>query len=232
MRKILSGLLAIALLMSTHAAQAQNAISKQRKKGKVYLSTNFDSYIFSTSILSTATKSNKWTPLRFTGFLHLGLNANYDFNDHVGLLTGFNIKNIGFTEKFDNPDRTVIRRVYTLGIPLALKIGNLGHNKTFLLLGGGVDFPFHYKIKSLESRFNNNNKTKDSEWFSNQTEQIMPYVFVGARFHPGVYLKLQYYPTNMMNTEYVSNNVKPYQDYNVNLLTMTIGFDINVTPKN
>ncbi len=227
-------LLIVGILFSSTLAFAQE---KNTPKRKVYLSSNFDSYLLTTSIMSNQRVDNKWTTPRFTLFLHLGGNVNYDFNRNFGIYTGLNIKNIGFIEKYNNPDSTAIRRSYTFGIPFGVKIGNLENNKTYLILGGGIDFPFLYKEKGFVER---NNKTKTGpEWFSDRTAQVLPYFFVGARFNPGVYLKLQYYPTNFMNQNYETtiqtptgwNAIKPYDGYNVNLVMLSLGFDINFTPK-
>lgn len=234
MKKILSLLLAVTasqLLVAQNSINTNSADS--RKKGKVYLSTNFDTYLLTSSMLSTSRLDNKWTTPRFTGFLHVGFNANYDFTHKIGIMAGLNTRNMGFIEKFDNPDYTIIRRVYTFGIPVALKIGNLEGNKTFFIIGGGVDFPFNYKEKGFVKR--SSKDYKFNEWFSNRTQQVLPYVFVGARFNPGVYVKLQYYPTNMMNTDYTTSaggmDIKPYADYKVSTTMLSLGFDIKYTAK-
>lgn len=199
---------------------------------KVYLSTNMDGYILSSSLLEKAPSSEaKITTPRFTGFLHIGFNANFDFNNNFGIYSGINIKNIGFIEKYSVLDSTVIRRAYTFGIPVGIKIGKLNYGN-YLMLGGGVDFPFNYKEKGFVKR---NDKEKFNEWFSDRTPAVMPYVFVGAHLRPGVAFKLQYYPTNFLNSDYVEINngitVMPYKDYTVNLCLLTLGFDINYRPK-
>lgn len=235
MIKHLCATLAIACLGLT-SSFAQNTITTKAAKGKFYLSTNFDTYLLSTSNLTTARVENKLTTPRFTGFFHIGFNGNYDFTSNFGLQIGLNLKNIGFIEKFSGPDYTIIRRAYTVGIPLALKFGNLEGNNTYFMVGGGVDFPIHYKEKGFSKR---SNKEKMGEWFSSRTEQVLPYVFVGARFNPGVVLKFQYYPSNFMNQDFASVEAtdlgiittKPYSDYNVNLMVLTLGFDIKYTPK-
>jgi len=234
MKKILSLLLAVS---ASQLLTAQNSINTQdaesRKKGKVYLSTNFDTYLLTSSLLSSPRVDNKWTTPRFTAFLHIGLNANYDFTSKVGIMAGLNTRNLGFIEKMDNPSYTIIRRVYTFGIPVALKIGNLEGNRTFFIIGGGVDFPFNYREKGFSKR--NPKDYKFNEWFSNRTQQVLPYVFVGARFNPGVYVKLQYYPSNMMNTNYTTTlggmTTKPYANYKVSTTMLSLGFDIKYTPK-
>jgi len=68
---------------------------------------------------------------------------------------------------------------------------------------------------------------------------LMPYVFVGGSFAPGISLKLQYYPGNFMNTDYQENMVvggvptmvKPYAGYNVNLVLLSLGMDIHYKGK-
>ena len=221
------------------AAQAQEnpgehmaKSTSKTKVGSVYLATQMDGYILSTAMYKDikVANSNIGTP-RFTAFLHIGATAHYNFNSHVGLFSGLGIKNIGFIEKFDNNDSTVKRRVYTIGLPLGLKVGNM--YGTYGMIGGGVDFPFHFKEKGFVKR---SNKVKDGEWFGQQTASVMPYVFVGAHFKPGLNVKLQYYPTNFMNPDYVKtvNNVSstPYAGYNVNLAMVTLGIDIPYRPKN
>jgi len=214
------------------SAQAFNMKAKHRPVKRVYLSSNIDGYLLSSSILQEAPGGDsKLTTPRFTGFFHIGFNANFDFNRSVGIYSGLNIKNIGFIEKNSLLDSTVIRRVYTFGIPLGLKIGKIDYGN-YLILGGGVDFPFNYKEKGFVKR---NDKEKFNEWFSDRTPAVMPYVFIGAHLRPGVAFKLQYYPTNFLNTDFAEVNngiiVRPYQDYTVNLCMVTLGFDINYRPK-
>lgn len=199
---------------------------------KVYLSTNLDGYILSSSLLekAPATEAKLTTP-RLSGFLHMGFIANFDFTRSFGIYSGLNIKNIGFIEKYSVVDSTVKRRVYTFGIPVGIKIGKIDYGN-YVMLGGGVDFPFNYKEKGFVDR---NDKDKFNEWFSDRTPAVMPYVFVGAHLRPGVAFKLQYYPTNFLNTDFVEMNktiaTLPYKDYNVNLCLLTLGFDINYRPK-
>lgn len=201
---------------------------KEHPKQKVYMSTNMDGLILSSAFLQNAAHVNgEFTTPRFTSFLHVGATANFDFNKNFGIFSGINIKNIGFIEKFNTNDSTVIRRVYTFGIPVGLKIGNLDYGN-YIMIGGGVDFPFNYKEKGFVKR---GDKDKFNEWFSNRTPSVMPYVFIGAHLRPGVAFKFQYYPSNFMNTDFVEGGIRPYKDYDVNLAMLTLGFDINYYPK-
>lgn len=231
--------LLVVSLLTFYFTQAQPKDVGTRKIGKInrlYFGLNMDSYLLSSSSLekgggaSGTPLSNEITVPRFTGFLHIGTTAHYNFSRNFGLLSGLGIKNIGFIEKVNNPDSTIIRRNYTIGIPLGLKIGDMFG--TYAMIGGGVDIPFWYKEKGFVKR---NDKHKESEWFSQRTAAVLPYVFVGARFHPGVYVKATYYPTNFMNADYATTvngvTVKPYDTYNVNLFMLSLGFDISYRPK-
>lgn len=225
--------LAAALLIFVGSFSSANAQSTENKHvNKAYWSTGIDGYILSTAIDNSVVSSHSVGTPRFTAFFHISANINYDITSHVGIFTGFGIKNIGFIEKYNNPDSTAKRRVYTFGFPLGIKLGNLRYG-SFLIAGGGVDFPFNYKEKGFIDR---GNKTKFNEWFSSRTPAVMPYVFIGAHLRPIMAVKLQYYPSNFMNPNYSQtvNNVKttPYAGYDVNLVMLTFGFDINYRPRN
>lgn len=238
MKKLLTASLA---LLCMYSAQAQDAPVKKARKshyankngkiGSVYFATQMDGYILSTAFTDLKSSNSSIGTPRFTAFLHLGTTAHINFNSNFGLFSGLGIKNIGFIEKFNNSDSTVKRRVYTIGLPLGIKIGNMFGN--YAMIGGGVDFPFHFKEKGFVKR---SNKVKEGEWFGQQTPSIMPYVFVGAHFRPGINVKLQYYPTNFLNPDYQKtvNNItyKPYDGYNINLAMVTLGIDIPYRPKN
>jgi hypothetical protein len=204
----------------------------KRPTKKAYISTDFDIFLLSTSLLQKTGSDSKLTPIRFTAIPFLGLNVNYDFGNNVGLYTGLNIKNVGFIEKSKNPDSTVKRRAYTIGIPLGLKIGKIKYGN-YVILGVGADFPFNYKEKGFTDR---GNKTKFNEWFSDRTVRIMPYAFIGVHLNPALTFKLQYYPTNFLNSDYVENTistqpVKPYEGYKVSTIMLTAGIDIPFSPK-
>lgn len=222
--------LMLLLLIVTVTGNAQSRMGHPTKK--IYFSTGMDGYILSTTLKQKAGDDIGLSTPRFTGFVNIGVNINYDFSSRMGLYTGLNIKNIGFIEKYSNPDSTVKRRVYTLGIPVGLKIGDVKYG-SYLLVGGGVDFPFNYREKGFVDR---GNKTKFNEWFSDRTPKAMPYVFVGVHLRPLLSLKLQYYPLNFMNDGYRQTALAgrpelPYRDYDVRLIMLTAGIDISYTPK-
>lgn len=216
------------ICLITSSLWAQNG-AETHEENKFYSSNGLDMALLSTSTLDRPGPGNDdgLTPVRFTLFINFGYNLNYDFSNRFGLFTGIGIKNIGFVEKFRTLDSTVKRRVYTLGVPLGMKIGNLS-KRNFIMLGGGADLAFNYREKGYIRR---GNKDKFNEWFSERTPLIMPHVFLGASFAPGVTIKAQYYPGNFLNSSFVENiggvNIQPYAGYNVNLLLFSIGFDIH-----
>ncbi|TWV99091.1 outer membrane beta-barrel protein [Chitinophaga pinensis] len=94
---------------------------------------------------------------RFTFFFNIGHNYNYDFGRNVGFFTGLNLKNIGLITKDDKDSVKLKRRVYTLGVPLGIKIGDLKKG-FFFFAGGAYDLAFNYK----EKKFINGDKKRNS----------------------------------------------------------------------
>ncbi|MCD6063796.1 MAG: hypothetical protein K0R82_1707 [Flavipsychrobacter sp.] len=207
------------------------------KEKTFYASNALDMGIFSTSTLDKPGNDDALTPLRFTWFINFGININHDFSNNFGVFSGLGIKNIGFIERHRLLDSTVKRRVYTLGAPLGIKIGNL-KKRNFVLLGVGADLAYHYKEKGFTHRLH---KDKTREWFSDRTPLIMPHVFLGASFDPGITIKAQYYFNNFLNTDFTDQipggtidgvvyppiDFKPYAGYDVNLLMFSVGFDLH-----
>lgn len=205
---------------------------------KLFLSNSFDGSLFTTAFDNGPFPLNGGvattvSTVRYTWFLNTGFNLNYDFGKTVGLFTGLGLKNIGFIEKIKPLDSTVKRRVFSLGAPLGVKIGNL-KRKNYGFIGGGVDVPINYKEKGYVRR---GNKDKINEWFSDRTASYMPYFFAGVSFDPGLYIKVQYYPNNFMNSNFtetttvngVTTVTQPYSLYDIQVLMFSIGFDIRYT---
>ena len=235
-----SALLFSALLTIAPGLQARNEADSSGvadKRQKFYRSSDMDWFVFSTTRMEKLTTGSSITTLRFTAFPNFGMNFNYDITNNIGLFTGINMKNIGFIEKTALIDSTIKRRVLTIGMPLGIKFGNF-EKHTFGFLGGGVDLPFHFKEKMYIRR---GNKDKLSEWFSNRTARIMPYVFAGFAYSPGVILKFQFYPGNFLNNGFVDRintsptgpyTAFPYADYaRTTMLLFSIGFDIHYKKK-
>lgn len=134
---------------------------------------------------------------RFSAFFHTGEQAHFQFSKNLGFYTGLGIRNVGLINKI-NDTITLKQRAYSIGIPAAIKIGNMA-KKAYLALGGEIELFFHYKQKSwIDGR---DNKVKFRDWFSNRIELINPSVFAELNFGKGNFLKLRYYPMNWLRGE-------------------------------
>ncbi len=199
-----------------------------------YLSNAFDGAIFSSAVFERPGRSRYLLPTIRFSLLNIGYHFNYDFDEHFGIFTGLGIKNLGFIEKVDRgddqDDSTIKRRVYTIGVPIGFKIGNL-QKRHYFFLGGGFDVPFNYREKGFVKR---NDKAKFNEWFSDRTPHVMPYLFAGLSYHSGSTVKLQYYPGNFFNPEFeeTTNGIttRPYRGYSAHIVSITFGFDIHSKP--
>ncbi|WP_201747860.1 hypothetical protein [Chitinophaga vietnamensis] len=164
---------------------------------------------------------------RFSLFFNIGTNFNKDFSKNFGIFTGLNIKNIGLISK-PTDSLKLKQRVYTLGIPLGFKIGDLSGGSIFFFAGAECDLAFNYK----EKQFVDGKKVhKFNEWFSDRTPLLMPSFFAGARVHPGFGLKVQYYPQNFFNKDFKTtdkgNTVYPYKNMEANLVFVTLSYNFN-----
>ncbi len=156
-------------------------------------------------------------PLRFTCFFHVGQYLHMDFSDNLGIYTGLAVRNVGLIsdEKLEVPNGTgvgtmmpdykIIRRQYTLGLPLALKLGSF-NNHFFVFGGGEIEYAFVYKEKYWKSHDRDGEKTKNVEWFASQTPDFMPSVFVGVQMPGGINVKVKYYLDNFLNNSYKSSS--------------------------
>ena len=172
--------------------------------------------------------------VRFTVFFHFGQYFHYDFNNTTGLYSGLAIRNVGMiTDEilpvsvpavqgaeimYDN--YKIVRRQYMLGLPLAFKFGSF--DKHFYAFGGAeYEMAFHLKEKfwtGTEDR--SGAKTKDTQWFSNQTPTFLPSVFAGVQFPGGINVKFKYYLTDFLDNSYkVASNSTPGAAFDVSDLT-------------
>ncbi|MBO9729258.1 MAG: hypothetical protein J7623_11535 [Chitinophaga sp.] len=164
---------------------------------------------------------------RFTLFFNIGTNFNKDVTRHLGFFTGLNLKNIGLISKpYDS--LKLKQRVYTIGIPLGFKIGDLSGGSFFFFAGGEIDLAINYKEKQF---INGKKEHKFNEWFSDRTPLLMPSLFAGFRVHPGFGLKVQYYPQNFFNQDFKTtikgNVVHPYKNLEANLMFVTLSYNFN-----
>jgi len=146
------------------------------------------------------------TPPRFTMFFHSFTNAHKDFSPFHGIYTGIGIRNVGFIVKQN--DTLIKRRNYYVGIPLALKFGNLKRDR-YVFIGAEAELALNYKEKRFVS---DDRVSKFNEWFSNRTPMFMPSLFAGINFENGYSIKFKYYLNDFLDKNYESNSIKPYKD--------------------
>lgn len=170
----------VAGLLSTTCWAQQN----EPGSGKGYLRSSSE-LIFSMGDVDAGVVET--TPVvRFSGFFHLQEEYHYDFSGSLGVFTGLGIRNVGMINKL-NDSIKVKQRVYSLALPVAVKIGNM--NGFHISAGGEAELFFHYKQKT----FYDDEKFKKDEWFSDKVNLFNPSVFLQINTRRGTYIKFKYY---------------------------------------
>jgi hypothetical protein len=192
----------VATLLASVVSFSQT--SDQDDDSKFYLTSGGNGLMLSLAQIKTTTGNTPNAIPRLTMFFNLGTNANYDFGRNFGMFSGVNLTNVGMITEFDN-DVKLKQRVYAVGVPLGIKIGDL---KKFFVYGGGeVAFAVNYK----EKRFEGGDKVaKFNEWFSERSNAFMPSVFAGFQTKTGFGLKVQYYLNDFLNQSFNVGSVRPY----------------------
>lgn len=154
-----------------------------------------------------ATLSNPGNVVRFSGFFHTAQEFHYNFSNSAGFYFGIAVRNIGFINHFTVEDKTLKlkQRSYALGIPLALKVGNM--QSYYLNVGVEPELMFAYKRKI----FYDGEKSKKAEWFSDDVNLFNPSVFAQVNFKGGFYIRAKYYLNDFLanDTESFSLPGKP-----------------------
>lgn len=144
------------------------------------------------------------TNLRFTAGFHAGEFLHFDLGDFVGVFSGIGLRNVGFIT--EENDIRIKYRSFNLGIPLAIKLGSF--KKNFYAFGGAeYEWMVHFKQKI----FMEDNKYKNSKWFSNRTPRFIPSAFAGFQFPGGIQVKVKYYLDNFLNHKFDGGDI--YNDY-------------------
>ena len=166
----------------------------------------------------------RWSPV-FNSQNYL----NMDFAKSFGMITGLNIRNVGFIDNAYDPDNSGMKkkfRTYNLGIPIGFKIGNL--NNFFLFGGYEIEFPFHYKEKTFINGDKQDNKI--TGWFSSRVPTYYNTVFGGIQLPYGLTFKVKYYFTGFFNKDFTETvngqEIKPYENYNVNIIYFSLSFSL------
>lgn len=162
-------------------------------------------------------------PVRFTAFFHIQQFWHVDFNNSIGFFTGVGLRNVGMISDEVLPTRIsdeynssnpytgeyfnakIIRRSYTFGIPLAVKLGSFKDHLN-IYAGGEMEWAFHMKEKYWKGHSRSGGKSKPVSggggWFPKQITTFQPSTFVGMQFPGGINLKFKYYLENFLNHGY------------------------------
>jgi hypothetical protein len=161
--------------------------------------------------------------MRFTLFFHTQQQLNFDLTDNIGFYTGFAIRNVGLimedyyqnvgydvdnTHPDYNKNTKIKHRSYSLGFPLALKVGSFDKNY-FVYAGGEYEWMFHYKQK----KFIDGTKSKFTEWTSDRVNPWIPSLFAGIQFPGGFNLKFKYYMDDFLNKNFTGQDFGEDVDY-------------------
>lgn len=130
--------------------------------------------------------------LRFSGFFNFQYQYHYDFSRTVGFMTGFGVRNVGFINSIGDSIK-LKQRVYSLGVPFAIKVGRLPDDFTFSA-GIEPELFFHYKQKA----FYDDEKYRKMGWFSDRVNLINPSVFLEVRFKSNSFIRCKYYLTDVL----------------------------------
>jgi hypothetical protein len=163
---------------------------------------------------------------RLSGAIHCQSLINVNISRILGLYTGLALRNIGIIYKqndslFSNQEVKYKQRSYTLGIPLAIKIGNM-NKKKFLYAGGEIEYAFAYKQKIFVGK----HKDVFSNWFGKQVNPWQPSLFAGIQIRNGFNLKFKYYLNNFLNKDYTTSQngqlYKPFANMNSHIWYVSV----------
>jgi hypothetical protein len=188
---------------------------------KFYFSSGGEIILSGADVVFNGTDVN--TNARFTIFFHFQQQVNFDLTDNVGLYTGFALRNVGLimedyfqnvgydvdqTHPDYNKNTKIKHRSYSLGFPLAIKVGSF--DKNFFVYGGAeYEWMFHYKQK----KFIDDGKYKYKEWTSDRVNPWIPSWFAGVQFPGGFNLKFKYYMDDFLNKDFVGQDFGEPVDY-------------------
>lgn len=202
--------LKILLLFVSIAILNINSSYGQTQK-RFYSSTSLEMiFSFADIAVDSSNASNvmRWAPVLNIQFIY-----NFDLTKNFGLFTGFDMRNLGFIWKDDRGQRWK-HRVYTIGVPVGFKLGNL-KSGMFFFAGGQIEYAFNYKEKYF---LNGSKETRDVYWFTDRVNIFQTSVLFGVNFPYGLNIKFKYYFTDLLNQDYVAfdedgNQYKPYEAF-------------------
>jgi hypothetical protein len=194
-----------------------------------YWSSGFGDLLFQFSDIQNKEGSLD-SKMRFTGWFHLSQNNHIDFGSRAGIFYGAAMRNVGliYTVRHDNDEHKYKKRVYTVGMPVAFKIGNMT-NFSYFYFGGEIETPLHFKQK----HFRNGKKvSKEDEWFSSRTYAFMPSMMFGRQFSGGWNLCFKWYLRDFFNKDYKGEDFYQPADYSNFIKSKIFYLSVSVQVKN
>jgi hypothetical protein len=230
LKNYISSLLFSGLIITSSLSvfgQVDPQIQAKPQKQKKFYGTSSGEYIFSFADVTDTAGNSIPTNMRFTCWFHIGRYLHYNINNTFGLMSGIGMRNIGFITEDDSIK--IKRRSYTLGIPLAFKIGSFKDN-FYLFAGGEYEWLFHYKQKFF---VDDTKEGTQQEWFSSRTTTFLPSVFAGIQFPFGLNVKFRYYLDDFMNNDYKGKDFGRPADYSYFKTTQIYYFSLSyqIPPK-
>jgi hypothetical protein len=142
----------------------------------------------------------RWSPV-----FNFQQQFHFNFSDNFGIYTGLGIRNVGLISHINaefeditgtifKRDITVKERAYALGLPLAVKLGNLEHGAS-VAIGAEAELMFNWLRKIIDE----DQKEKDSGWFDDHLTVFNPSGFVEIHFTKGQYIRFKYYFLDFLN---------------------------------
>lgn len=178
------------LLLSIFLLGIGTSLLAQEKSAK-----NWYSVSASETILSFGSVENNGSDLsnvvRFSPVINFGYHLHRNFSEKAGFYTGFSVRNVGMINDVNDSIR-VKQRVYTLGIPVALKFGDMKGNQ------GAIGFENEFALNYKQKVYLNDAKSKSNIWFSDRTKIYLPSVFVEFKGKQGNYVRFKYYLTDFL----------------------------------
>ena len=202
MRKYWSLILALALTLKLNA--------------QFYTSTIGEEMFQIASV--TDSGDNSENVLRYSNWINSSVQIHFDPTNFLGFYSGIGNSNIGFIIKQN--DVALKFRSYALGMPIAIKIGDLS-NHFYVAIGAEEELFYNYKQKIIYE----NNKDKNSEWFSNKTNLLNSSFFAEVQMPKKLFIRFRYYPGNFFATDqnFDLPDGSVITDFNAQLFYISIG---------
>ena len=172
--------------------------------------------------------ASEGSTLRWAPVINLQGRYNYDFGENVGIFTGLGVRNVGYI--YDNYQERTDEglyykkkfRTYNIGLPLAIKIGDM--DNLFFYGGYEIEVPFVYKEKTFDG---GDKIEKITGWFSNRTQTFQHGFIAGVQFPYGFNVKFRYYMSEFHNQNFTeSSGVKPYSGLESHIMYFSVGYNL------